>query len=144
MRRDHSASARRSRAARWVTIAAIAALTALLAVGLITFFADPLELPPGLWDALDQRASVVSMFIGAVGLIIAVAALLLQIRAEENRSPEPGWPEQRPSSNSAPRVYGGDHIEFHHNVIRGKVVGKQVNDPALETRTFVDDRDERG
>jgi hypothetical protein len=30
------------------------------------------------------------------------------------------------------RSYGGDHIEFHHNTLHGKVVGKQVNgtDPA--------------
>ncbi|GGM60495.1 hypothetical protein GCM10010106_02840 [Thermopolyspora flexuosa] len=63
-----------------MTIAWIVALAALLAGGLITFFFDPFGLPPDLWGALDQRASVVSMFIGAIGLPLAVAALLHQMR----------------------------------------------------------------
>ncbi|MEV4834571.1 WD40 repeat domain-containing protein [Nonomuraea sp. NPDC049486] len=42
-------------------------MTALLAVGLIGFFADPLHLPSGVLGVLDQRASVISMFVGAVG-----------------------------------------------------------------------------
>lgn len=80
MRKDPSAPRHRSRLARWVTIAWIVALAALLAGGLITFFFDPFGLPPDLWGALDQRASVVSMFIGAIGLPLAVAALLHQMR----------------------------------------------------------------
>lgn len=62
-------------------IAVIVAMTVLLAVGVVGFFADPLQLPPDVLEVLDQRASVVSMFIGAAGLIVAVAALLLQLRA---------------------------------------------------------------
>ena len=65
-----------------VVIAAIVWLAALPVVGLVGFFADPLHLPPEELSVLDQRASVLSMFIGAAGLIVAVAALLLQLRAE--------------------------------------------------------------
>jgi uncharacterized membrane protein YuzA (DUF378 family) len=50
-------------------IAAMVAMTALLTVGLIGFFADPLHLPAEVLGVLDQRASVVSMFIGAAGLM---------------------------------------------------------------------------
>ncbi|MEV4364555.1 tetratricopeptide repeat protein [Nonomuraea sp. NPDC049625] len=62
-----------------MVIAAIAAMAVLLVVGLVGFFADPLPLPA---QVLDQRASVVSMLIGATGLVVAVTALLLQLRAE--------------------------------------------------------------
>ncbi|MEU6786207.1 hypothetical protein ABZ912_44040 [Nonomuraea angiospora] len=48
----------------------------LLTVGLIGFLADPLHLPPDLLGVRDQRASVISTFIGAVGLVVAMVALL--------------------------------------------------------------------
>ncbi|MEU6720792.1 hypothetical protein ABZ897_55855 [Nonomuraea sp. NPDC046802] len=63
-------------------IAAIVAMTALLTVGLIGFFADPLHLPAEVLGVLDQRASVISMFIGAAGLVVSMGALLLQLRAD--------------------------------------------------------------
>ncbi|WP_433364989.1 hypothetical protein [Streptosporangium sp. CA-115845] len=126
-------------------IVAILLTTVLLAVGLVGFFADPLQVPAGLLQVLDQRASVVSMFIGAVGLMVAVAALLVQLRAEHARADTagPGLPENRPSTSSMPavgaagpqpasgggqtRTYSGDHIEFHGNTFtNGKVVGKSV------------------
>ncbi|MCA2229306.1 hypothetical protein [Nonomuraea aurantiaca] len=80
-----SGSAPRSRAWRWVAIATIVAMVALLALGLVGFFADPLHLPADVLGVLDQRASVVSMFIGAAGLVVAVAALLLQLRADRTQ-----------------------------------------------------------
>ncbi|MGW4797147.1 hypothetical protein ACWEPC_32475 [Nonomuraea sp. NPDC004297] len=66
----------------WVTVAA----TGVPAVGLVGFFTDPLGLPPGLLEVLDQPASVVSMFVGASGPVVAVMALLLQIRAGRGQS----------------------------------------------------------
>ncbi len=130
---------------RWATIAAIVPLTGLLAVGLISFFADPLNLPADRWGTLDQRASVVSMFIGAAGLIVAVAALILQIRADADQTATPEAPAQQPPSGSDRRTYGGDHIEFHHNTFQGKVVGKQVTGPAPSTPASEDgNADERG
>jgi hypothetical protein len=68
-----------------VVIAVIGVLTVLLVVGLIGFFADPLQLPEPVLDVLDKRSSVISMFIAVVGLPISVTALLLQLR--QNRSP---------------------------------------------------------
>ncbi|MEU8251736.1 NACHT domain-containing protein [Nonomuraea sp. NPDC048916] len=62
-------------------LAAVVVMAAMLAVGLAGFFADPLHLSADVLGVLDQRASVVSMFIGAGGLVVAVAALLLQFRA---------------------------------------------------------------
>ncbi|MEU7835696.1 MULTISPECIES: hypothetical protein [unclassified Nonomuraea] len=82
-------------------IIALVAMTAFLAVGLIGFFADPLHLPAEVLGVLDQRASVISMFIGAAGLVIAVAALLLQLRAERPRSdavPAPGPSSTKPQT----------------------------------------------
>ncbi|MGW4791890.1 hypothetical protein ACWEPC_05670 [Nonomuraea sp. NPDC004297] len=37
-------------------------------------------------QVLDQRSGVVSGFIGAAGLVVAVAALLLRVRAGRGRS----------------------------------------------------------
>ncbi|MFE0147889.1 hypothetical protein ACFWY5_12135 [Nonomuraea sp. NPDC059007] len=73
---------------RWRVVAVIASvlLVASLMAGLVWFFADPLNLPPTLLEALDQRASVLAMFtgttVGAAGLIVAVLALRAQTRAE--------------------------------------------------------------
>ncbi|WP_371778490.1 tetratricopeptide repeat protein [Streptosporangium subroseum] len=53
----------------------------LLAAGLVGFFADPLHLPEGLLGVLDQRASVIGMFVGIAGLLVAGAALLAQLRS---------------------------------------------------------------
>ncbi|MEU6786674.1 hypothetical protein ABZ912_46410 [Nonomuraea angiospora] len=60
-------------------------MAALLSVGLIGFFADPLQLPSDVLGVLDQRASVISMFIGAAGLVVAVVTLLLQLRADRRQ-----------------------------------------------------------
>ncbi|MER7368900.1 hypothetical protein [Nonomuraea wenchangensis] len=76
----------RSRVRRGVVVAALVVTAALLVAGLVGFFADPLRLPPEVLEVLDQRASVVSMFIGAAGLMIAVAALLLQLRSDRRRT----------------------------------------------------------
>ncbi|MEV4286360.1 hypothetical protein AB0K40_12735 [Nonomuraea bangladeshensis] len=74
-----------SRVRRGAVVAALVVMAALLVAGLVGFFADPLRLPPEVLQVLDQRASVVSMFIGAVGLVIAVAALLLQLRSDRRQ-----------------------------------------------------------
>ncbi|MEZ7124959.1 hypothetical protein ACBR40_06460 [Nonomuraea sp. AD125B] len=75
-----------SRVRRGVSVAALVVMAALLVVGLVGFFADPLQLPPEVLEILDQRASVVSMFIGAAGLVIAVAALRLQLRTDRGQA----------------------------------------------------------
>ncbi|MFI9847606.1 hypothetical protein ACIHFD_62065 [Nonomuraea sp. NPDC051941] len=111
-----SGRAPRSRGRRWTVIAAIVAMTALLAVGLIGFFADPLRLPPDVLGVLDQRASVISMFIGAAGLVVAVVALLLQLRADRTQptaaaDPADGVPETPPgvsASGERSIAIGGD------------------------------------
>ncbi|MFI6294185.1 hypothetical protein ACIBEJ_21525 [Nonomuraea sp. NPDC050790] len=48
----------------------------LLMTGMVGLLADPLHLSASLLSALDQRASVISMFIGAAGLAVSVIALL--------------------------------------------------------------------
>lgn len=145
-----------------MAIAAIVVLAGLLVVGLVGFFADPLHLPPQVLEVLDQRASVVSMFIGSAGLVVAVVALLLQVRADARQAasqpaaaapavpgvpqtPPAGSPVQRTVSGGERHSYGGDHIEFHGNAFGGTVVGKQVTGPTPPTPTFVDgDSDDRG
>ncbi|NRQ37420.1 hypothetical protein HII36_37140 [Nonomuraea sp. NN258] len=57
-------------------IALIVLLAGLLAAGLVGLLTDPLHLPVPLLSVLDQRASVISMFIGAAGLAVSVIALL--------------------------------------------------------------------
>ncbi|MEU8199238.1 hypothetical protein AB0C10_36185 [Microbispora amethystogenes] len=141
MAKARDASTPGSRMWRWVTVAAIVALVGLLAVGLVAFFADPLHLPSRLLGVLDQRASVVSMFIGAAGLVVAVAALLLQVRADGRQAVSPasaasaeprrtdGSPTRPVAYGGEQRRYGGDHVEFHHNTFGGTVIGKQVTGP---------------
>ncbi|MBX6381846.1 MAG: hypothetical protein IRZ07_02555 [Microbispora sp.] len=130
-----------------MTIAAIVVLAVLLAAGLVGFFADPLGLPPQVLDVLDKRASVMSMFIGAAGLIVAVVDLLLQVRADAGQvtsqsaatpaapgiTPPIGSPSREATPESGRRTYGGDHIEFHHNIFSGPVIGKQVAGPRPPT-----------
>ncbi|MEV4357376.1 hypothetical protein [Nonomuraea sp. NPDC049625] len=96
----------------------IVAMTALPAVGLIGFFADPLRLPPDVLGVLDQRASVISMFIGAAGLVVAVVALLLQLRADRTQptaaaaDPADGVPETPPGMSASGErsiAIGGDN-----------------------------------
>ncbi|WP_436757926.1 FxSxx-COOH system tetratricopeptide repeat protein [Streptosporangium sp. V21-05] len=53
----------------------------LVAAGLVGFFADPLHLPDQLLDVLDRRASVISMFVGIAGLLVAGTALWTQLRS---------------------------------------------------------------
>ncbi|WP_173529487.1 hypothetical protein [Nonomuraea antri] len=69
-----------------MAIAAAVVLAGCLAAGLVWFFADPLNVPAGVLEILDQRASVVGMFtgmmLGVAGLIVAVVALRAQRRAE--------------------------------------------------------------
>ncbi|MET8988823.1 hypothetical protein ABZW49_25525 [Nonomuraea wenchangensis] len=89
-----------SRVRRGVVVAALVVMAALLVVGLVGFFADPLRLPPEVLEVLDQRASVVSMFIGAAGLVIAVAALLLQLRSDRRQATA----ETPDASDAGPRT----------------------------------------
>ncbi|SEH02569.1 hypothetical protein SAMN05444920_127108 [Nonomuraea solani] len=198
---------RTNRAAR-LRLWRIMAIVVLAAV-LVWFFADPLHLPAEVLEVLDQRASVVGMFtgmaLGAAALLVSVAALRAQVRAERAQQAEqpaagPAVPSeagrQAPSQGS-PRVsasgersvaiggdnsgivstgdgarnvqmraqasgqgrvyqaagdqtihegddrrhtYGGDHLEFHHNTLHGKVVGKQVTGP----ESAAPDRDNDG
>ncbi|MEV0312274.1 tetratricopeptide repeat protein [Nonomuraea fuscirosea] len=54
---------------------------ALLAVGLFAFFAVSEQGPSVLLDVLDKRASVISMFVGIAGLLVAGVALWMQFRS---------------------------------------------------------------
>ena len=95
----------------------------LLGAGLTGFFADPLHLPDGVLDVLDKRASVISMFTGLAGLLIAGAALALQLRAPSPPAPDPA----RPVDDGAPaRTHGGDHADLSGGTFRGPVTGKAV------------------
>ncbi|SNT56725.1 hypothetical protein SAMN05216276_10652 [Streptosporangium subroseum] len=47
----------------------------LLIFGLVVFFVDPVHVPDKLLEVLDRRASVVSMFVGMMSLLVAGAAL---------------------------------------------------------------------
>lgn len=69
------------------TGAAVVASLGLLRAGLAGFFADPLHLPDEVLDVLDKRASVISMFTGLAGLLIAGAALALQLRSPSPPAP---------------------------------------------------------
>ncbi|MFF4198734.1 ATP-binding protein [Nonomuraea sp. NPDC001831] len=63
------------RRSRVTLIASTVLLASLLMVGLVGLVTDPLHLPLPLLSVLDQRASVISMFIGAAGLAVSVVAL---------------------------------------------------------------------
>ncbi|GGT34254.1 ATP-binding protein [Nonomuraea spiralis] len=63
-----------------VTVMAVAVSVTMLAAGLVGFFADLLWASADVLDALDKRASVISMFVGIAGLLVAGAALLAQLR----------------------------------------------------------------
>ncbi|GAA3087435.1 hypothetical protein GCM10017600_68960 [Streptosporangium carneum] len=85
---------------------------------MVGFFADPLHIPDEVLDVLDKRASVISMFTGLVGLLIAGAALLLQLRSPSLSAVAP------PADNGVPtRAYSGDHIDLSGGVFHGSVTG---------------------
>ncbi|MFI6922346.1 hypothetical protein ACIBIZ_20575 [Nonomuraea spiralis] len=83
----------RGRGRRGAVVAVAVAMTVLLVAGLVGFLADPLGLPPDVLSVLDQRASVVSMFVGAAGLVVAVAALVSQSRSGRVDAGPPHVPE---------------------------------------------------
>ena len=128
---------------------AVAAIV-VLAVGVVGVFADPLRLPPGVLSVLDQRAGVLSMFIGAAGLVVAVAALLLQLRAERAQSVPPPVPvsgersssdgtrdtQMRARTSGQGRVHqaGDDHIDFHD----GKAAGAEHHLPTSQPAQIVE------
>ncbi|MFK4041751.1 hypothetical protein ACI2LC_38620 [Nonomuraea wenchangensis] len=120
----------RSRVRRGAVVAALVVTAALLVVGLVGFFADPLRLPPEVLGVLDQRASVVSMFIGAAGLVIAVAALMLQLRSERRQTtaeppvqlpPAPGTQTQlnMPAAGGTVNAVQGGTLNIHNPAAPG-------------------------
>ncbi|WP_327586793.1 tetratricopeptide repeat protein [Nonomuraea sp. NBC_00507] len=88
---------RRSRA---TLIASIVLLAGLLTVGLVGLLTDPLHLPLPLLSVLDQRASVISMFIGAAGLTVSVVALF-----------------RRPADEGQALPHGGEHLHGLHGEV---------------------------
>ncbi|GIH94312.1 ATP-binding protein [Planobispora siamensis] len=95
-----------------VTVSAV-----LLTAGLVGFFlADPLRVPEEVLEVLDKRASVISMFVGIAGLLVAGAALLAQLR----RSP-PGGPA---SGDGARAIPGRDANGA------GAIAGRSPDSPA--------------
>ncbi|WP_219500226.1 hypothetical protein [Nonomuraea ceibae] len=75
----------------------IAAITVLGVSALTWFFTDPLHVPEDVLEALDQRASVIGMFTGAAGLVIATLGLRAQL---QNR---PADTVHSPTVTPAPR-----------------------------------------
>ncbi|MBX6386950.1 MAG: hypothetical protein IRZ07_28890 [Microbispora sp.] len=130
-------------------ITAIVAPAILPVAGPAGFFTDPLNLPPQALEVPDRRASAGSVFIGAAGLVVAVVALLLRMRAGTGqatsqpvtvpaapgvpRTPPAGSPAQNAAPGGGRRTHGGDHIEFHHSTFSGTVIGKQVSGPQPPT-----------
>ncbi|MEU4834118.1 FxSxx-COOH system tetratricopeptide repeat protein, partial [Streptosporangium sp. NPDC023615] len=90
----------------------------LLGVGLVGFFIDPLDLPNEVLEVLDQRASVISMFTGLAGLLIAGTALALQLRSSSPAGAAP--PAQ---ADVLARIGGGDHVDLSGGTFHGPVTG---------------------
>ncbi|WP_336216968.1 hypothetical protein [Nonomuraea sp. LPB2021202275-12-8] len=66
----------------WVWRAVRIAAIVLLVVSLLTWFlVDPLDLPGNVMEGLNQRASVIGMFTGAAGLVVAMLGLRVQLRS---------------------------------------------------------------
>ncbi|MFC7382163.1 FxSxx-COOH system tetratricopeptide repeat protein [Sphaerisporangium rhizosphaerae] len=82
---------------------------ALVVAGLVGFFTDPLHLPEHVLGVLDQRASVISMFVGIAGLLMAGAGLWAQLRAPAT-SPEPVVPGGLASPMISGSMSGGQVI----------------------------------
>jgi hypothetical protein len=90
---------------RAVRIAAIVVLVVSLGTGLASWF---LNLPNDMLEVLDQRASVIGMFTGAAGLVVAMLGLRVQLRnrpvddvASATGTPGPGQAE--PAHARGPR-----------------------------------------
>ncbi|GAA1663482.1 hypothetical protein GCM10009733_071400 [Nonomuraea maheshkhaliensis] len=62
----------------------VAAIVVLVVSVLTWFLVDPLRLPGHVLEGLNQRASVIGMFTGAVGLVVSMLGLRAQLRG---RSP---------------------------------------------------------
>ncbi|MGW0802312.1 hypothetical protein [Nonomuraea sp. NPDC002799] len=101
---------RRERApGSWVWRAVrITAIVVLVVSLLIWFLVDPFDLPGDLLEGLNQRASVIGMFTGAGGLIVAILGLRVQKRSQPiddivstTGSPGPGQAE--PAHARGPR-----------------------------------------
>lgn len=80
-------------------ITSVVILAGVLTAGLVGLLADPLHLPLPLLSVLDQRANVISMFIGAAGLMISVVALFHRPKDEE------------------PFLHGGVHFHGLHSAV---------------------------
>ncbi|MEU6722040.1 hypothetical protein ABZ897_62310 [Nonomuraea sp. NPDC046802] len=68
-------------------MSAVGLTAVVLAGSLVEVFADPLGIAPDLLPLLDQRASVAGVIISALGLVVAVGALLIQLRAARSSEP---------------------------------------------------------
>ncbi|MEV7012025.1 tetratricopeptide repeat protein [Streptosporangium sp. NPDC051022] len=95
----------------------------LLGAGLAGFFADPLHLPDEVLDVLDKRASVISMFTGLAGLLVAGAALLMQIRSSSSSSGAQAPPADDDASGLSP---GGGLVDLSGGVVHGPVTATAV------------------
>ncbi|WP_214327502.1 hypothetical protein [Nonomuraea sediminis] len=95
-------------------------LVSLLAVaaGVVGFLRGPLHLPDKLLAVLDQRASVVSMVVGILGLLMTGLGLWLHARAPAADAETPPGPA---SSGPASPVMGGG--------MSGGMVAGQISGP---------------
>ncbi|MFC6900239.1 FxSxx-COOH system tetratricopeptide repeat protein [Nonomuraea dietziae] len=122
-RASKPARRRRPRVLAW-TAGAVVSL-ALLVAGAAVFFADPQQGPTVVEDVLDKRASVVSMFVGVAGLLVAGAALLAQLRSSAASAPG-GASSSGPASPAVGTLSGG--------MVVGQAVGSaRVSGPGSTT-----------
>ncbi|WP_214325769.1 FxSxx-COOH system tetratricopeptide repeat protein [Nonomuraea sediminis] len=110
----------------------------LAAGGLIGFLIDPLHVPYALLDVLDKRASVVSMGMGMLGLLVAGLALWFQVRTDSGSGAPAGSVSTGPRS---PAISGGDSLGHLHHGPHPNQVGRPVRlasrPPHLAGRTEV-------
>ncbi|MEU8393668.1 hypothetical protein AB0C28_00625 [Nonomuraea sp. NPDC048892] len=104
-----------SRLWRIVAITGSIVLVVCLAVVLVWFFANPLHLPDEVLQVLDQRASVIGIFtgmaLGAAALVVSVAALRAQLRAEHAPArAAPSTPPAVSASGDGAGALGGDNF----------------------------------
>ncbi|WP_459798879.1 hypothetical protein [Herbidospora sp. RD11066] len=74
----------------------VAAGLIFIIFGVLGLLADPLGIPDDVWEILDKRASVISMLLGLVGLIIALL--------DKNDSPRKNVDEEFPDPESIPTL----------------------------------------
>ncbi|MFI9846772.1 tetratricopeptide repeat protein [Nonomuraea sp. NPDC051941] len=120
--REPDRQRRRWRWRRVLAWTAVVVSLALLVLGLVAFFSGAGHGPTAAEDVLDKRASVISMFVGIAGLLVAGAALWAQVRSATPAQPGSPSPTSGGSSSGPGSLAVG--------AMSGGVVVGQVSDTA--------------